>query len=132
MQMRAALQYLLVAFLLLAAPAAARAGGNDREWTTKDTILELSYFTAQTADWMQTRRFLKDRTGLETNPILGQRPSQGELLAYNLITMSLHAAVSYALPRPYRTVWQYVSIGAEVWQVGSNVRTAGGLYLTLP
>ncbi len=115
---------------LLFAPAVARAA--DWDWTPKDTMLELTYFGVQTVDWMQTRRFLKDHSGLETNPILGPRPSAGALVAYNAGTMVLHAAVAYALPHPYRSWWQYVWIGGEAWQVGSNVRTAGGFRIALP
>jgi hypothetical protein len=40
--------------------------------------------------------------------------------------------VSYALPRPYREIWQVISIGVEAWQVGSNVRTQGTLLIALP
>jgi hypothetical protein len=103
----------------------------DRDWTWHDTALEVTYAAVQTVDWMQTRAFLAQGR-LETNPILGSRPTRAQLLAYNLVTLTLHAAVSYALPRPYREIWQVVSIGVEAWQVGSNVRTQGTLLIALP
>jgi hypothetical protein len=107
------------------------ARASDRDWTWHDTVLEATYFGVQAVDWMQTRNFLA-RGDLETNPILGSRPSRGALLGYNLVTLTLHAAISYALPKPYREIWQVVSIGVEGWQVGSNVRTSAGLRVALP
>lgn len=117
----------LMVTLLAIAPAHA----SDRDWTWHDTALEATYFAVQAVDWMQTRAFLA-RGSLETNPILGERPTRGELLAYNLVTLSLHAVVSYALPKPYREIWQVASIGVESWQVGSNVRTSAALRIALP
>jgi hypothetical protein len=117
----------LVVTLLAIAPAHA----SDRDWTWHDTALEATYFAVQAVDWMQTRSFLA-RGSLETNPILGERPTRAELLAYNAVTLTLHAAVAYALPKPYREVWQVVSIGVESWQVGSNIRTSAALRLALP
>ncbi|BDG02489.1 hypothetical protein [Anaeromyxobacter oryzae] len=46
--------------------------------------------------------------------------------------MGLHAVVAYLLPRPWRTAWQCVWIGAEAWTVGGNVLTHGALHVSFP
>ncbi len=122
----------VVAIAALVAAGGAPADARDaRRWTAGDTALELTYLAVQTVDWMQTRHFLREGS-TEANPILGERPTRGTLVAYNFAAMTLHAAVAYVLPRPWRTVWQCVWIGAEAWTIGGNVRTHGALHVSFP
>lgn len=41
-------------------------------------------------------------------------------------TAAMHAAVAYLLPRPYRTIWQGLVIGAEIGAITHNARKMGG------
>jgi hypothetical protein len=124
----AALLVALPLWALLACPVVA---DDHRRWTTTNTVLELSLVTATLVDTMQTVHFLRQGEK-EMNPILGPRPSIGKLLGYDVAALGLHAAVAYALPEPYRTVWQGVWVGAEIGQLGSNARAHAGFHVTLP
>jgi hypothetical protein len=124
----AALLVALPLWALLACPAAA---ADHRRWTTTNTALELSLASGLLVDTMQTIHFLRQGEE-EMNPILGRRPSVRALLVYDVVALGLHAAVAYALPEPYRTMWQCVWVGAELGQVGSNAGVHGGLHVTLP
>jgi len=46
----------------------------------------------------------------ETNPILGKHPSAGEVNRYFLASAIVHVAVSWALPKEWKPVWQYAGI----------------------
>lgn len=79
------------------------------------------------ADWGQTLDIADHPERFyERNPVLGRHPSRGEVNRWFLGTALLHPVVSYVLPKPYREVWQYVTIGVEVGCVGSNARIGVG------
>ncbi len=54
----------------------------------------------------------------ETNIFLGDHPSLGKVNSWFAGTLVAHTAVSYILPKPWRTIWQSVWIGIE----GETVR----------
>jgi hypothetical protein len=125
----------LAALALVSLPAASRAAvgciGDDAEscrWSTGDTVRELTFTALVVADWSQTSWQLKHR-GIEQNPFLGERPSQGRLALYMLSTSMLHTGVAIILPRNWRDGWQYVSIGIEShtvyhnWRIGAQFST---------
>ena len=82
-------------------------------WTTQDTILQLSYTTITLLDGLQTKKFIKNDTGRELNPVVGPNPSQKKINSAVFTVIILHAGVSYILPKKYRHIWQYIFIGVE-------------------
>jgi len=131
----------ILALLSLVIPAFAEEPGTD--WTTQDTVFQVAYSALHIIDWGQSRyianspdscRAGKDRTVVcvpsrqETNPILGEYPSQDKVDLYFGLTLPAHAAISYGLRKsgwklfdtPLVTLWQSVWIGIEGYQVGDN------------
>jgi hypothetical protein len=62
----------------------------------------------------------------ETNPILGKHPSVGKVELYFASWIVADALVSYALPKPWRTLWQLGTIGVEVAVIQNNYRLKVG------
>lgn len=93
------------------------------EWTGEDTAREVVYLGFHVVDWGQTLDIADhpDRWH-ENNAVLGSHPSRGEVNRYFALTALLHPVVSYLLPRPYREVWQYVTIGVELGATVNNAR----------
>jgi hypothetical protein len=120
---------MLIALYCLAHASGVRAEG--RDWTARHTMQEAAVATLTLVDTMQTIRFVQQGRE-ELNPLLGRRPNVTKLLAYDVLALGLHAGVAYALREPYRSTWQYVWIGAEVWQIGCNVRTHAALQVAWP
>lgn len=98
------------------------------EWTQADTAREVTYQVIEAMDWMQTRYLIKHPYAIqnctdpchEVNRILGQYPSTDRVNTYFLIVGIAHYAISKALPKNWRTGWQYVSIGFEGAVVARN------------
>ena len=91
------------------------------DWTKNDTKRELVYMAFHAADWRQTIHISKHPTEhSEKNKFLGSAPSQGKVNRYFVSTAIAHYAVSKALPRKWRKVWQYVTIGFEGGIVAGN------------
>jgi len=119
---------IILAFLIMPAPLhAAEASWFFRdyqiadEWGWQDTSLELAHTALGLVDWYQTRRIAaSDGRWHEHNPLLGPHPTVAQVDAYSLACFILHPIVSAALPRPYRTWWQVLSIGLEVGCVSVN------------
>lgn len=107
--------------VLLAVVVLALVGCGPRNWTRADSYREAAYLALHVADWGQTLD-IADHPGefYERNPVLGRHPSRGEVNRWFLLTGLLHPVVSYVLPKPYREAWQYVTIGLEIYCVGSN------------
>jgi len=125
---------LILSVALLAEPAAAH-----DPWTLLDTTLEASGAALQLVDWSTTLNDARPKywdgerwvIAVESwNPILGRRPSEAKVNVYFAGTLLAHAAIAYALPRPWRTLWQVAWIGMEADADAYNV--AGGLRLELP
>jgi len=113
--------YVLAILLLVACPAHAD------EWTKEDTYREAAYLALHVADWGQTLEVANHPDEYhETNPVLGSHPSRGRVNAYFIATGILHPVVSYVLPRPYRELWQYGTIGIEIICVGNNAAIGVG------
>jgi len=92
-----------------------------REWTKTDTALEAVWQVGHVADWMQTRQVAKHPAQWEElNPILGKHPSVGKVDTYMLGAALAHYGISYALPKEYRGIWQYISITVKYGVVGYN------------
>jgi hypothetical protein len=116
----------IAAIVALAMPVRA----DDRsEWKPVETWLEVSYAALHLVDWSQTLWFIERPMDTrrpppvwdgERNPVLGRHPRRSTVNIYMAGTLALHTAVSLALPRPYRSVWQCLTVGVEASVVGSN------------
>ena len=100
-------------FILITSPLLAH-----DPWTTQDTILQTVTIGTIAIDAWQTYTFLytgdyRKQGYYETNPILGKYPSKQRFFAYQGSCMILHTTISYILPKPYRTFWQFIWIGIE-------------------
>lgn len=122
--------FLLALLLAVATPALASDERERREWQRSDSVLEATYAALHLVDWSQTL-YIATRPPPppgrppplwdgEANPILGRRPTRIGVHAYMAGTLAAHLTVSLLLPRPYRTVWQSVTIGVEAGVVGMN------------
>jgi hypothetical protein len=110
-------------FLFLLFPSEAVAGDLwFTPFTWYDYTLEATFLGVTSMDWSQTQEIASQPTIYhEMNPALGNHPS---LLAVNIYfpaSMAVHALVAYALPKPYREVWQTMWIGVETYCVVNNV-----------
>ena len=111
----------LILILLLLVPCSVGAFEID-EWTTRDTILQVTCSALKTIDWLQTREIAVNPKYYELNPILGKHPSRRKVDIYFASTLVGHAAISYLLPHPYRTWWQCCWIGISATTVTRNYR----------
>lgn len=88
-------------------------------WTTGDTVREVAVLVLIAVDWRQTRAFRAD--GLpEMNPVLGRYPSRARVNRLIGSAMVAHPVVARLLPRPWRQVFQVVTLAGESAAVGSN------------
>lgn len=110
---------IIVLLVVIASPVRAE---NKRSWTAGDTILQLTFSAVHAMDWSQTLYIARNPcTDHETNPVLGEHPSKGRVNSYFASTLVLHTAISYVLPKPYRTIWQVVWIGGQAVTVKRNI-----------
>ena len=98
------------------------------EWFTSlnrnEVIAETAFVGLALLDWNQTLQIAKHPDEYsETNFIIGEHPSEGRVNILMPAGIVLHALVTYALPRKYRSFWQYVWIGEEAACVYQNWRT---------
>ena len=93
------------------------------DWTIPDTIRQTMFAGLAVADYVQTKRFLKDQTRYEQNPLLTEHPSPTRLAASAILGITAHAAIAYMLPRVWRDAWQYGGIAIEADVVRHNHRS---------
>lgn len=112
---------LAAALLVFATPVQAD------EWTASDSLLQGATTLLLVADWMQTRTIAKspDRFD-EANWFLGRHPSVGAVDGWFLGSILGHLVVSLVLPRPWREVWQGLTITLELAVVAYNARVGIG------
>lgn len=97
----------------------------DEIWFTPfswyDYALETTFIGVTSMDWSQTQQVATHPLLYsEMNPILGSHPSLEAINIYFPSAMALHALVAYALPKPWREVWQTMWIGIETYTVYTN------------
>lgn len=127
------IRLLVLALVLLSGCASAN-------WTQGDSIRQGAIVALQTADYLQTRtiavemvpesyterpngsseRFYAHPRWRETNPMLGEHPTTGQVNIFFAAGIIGNAVISYALPPRYRAWWQAASIGLEGYYVGRN------------
>ena len=96
-------------------------------WTRGDTYREVAWGAIHIADWAQTRQIAQNPDKYhETNPILGSHPSTQSVDLYMGSVLIVHPFISAALPKPYRDVWQYMSIGVSGACVINNISIGVG------
>lgn len=87
--------------------------------------LEYVYWAAEAADCSTTLDIKNHSNLIETNPVLGQHPSNGKIYSYCVGTMLLHSAITYALidgdvPKPLVNAWEWASIAVEAGFAAHN------------
>jgi hypothetical protein len=96
----------------------------DREWSHADTWRESAFLALVAVDWAQTSQALNRNPPFrEANPILGQQPSKGKINVFVALGVSAHVGLAWALAPKWRKYFQYTTIGAEAFCVGSNYFT---------
>ena len=101
------------------------------QWTTMDTLLEVSWQIVHAMDWGQTLEIARHpQQWYERNPVLGRHPSVGQVHAYMSAWAVLHPVVSVLLPTQAellgmtlhpRQLWQMVTLTVSTTAVVSNV-----------
>ena len=93
---------------------------------TSQPELEFVFDTLLTLDMLQTAN-IKHTQYVETNPLLGERPSDAKIAAYGASVALLHAAITYEMvsqnvPKPIITAWEFIGTGIEAGYVGHNYK----------
>ncbi len=119
----------IIGILCLPLAAGAESRSNRRAWTSNDTLFEALFGVLVYVDWKQTIEFTQNPYQYpnchETNPFLGHHPSRTRINAVMGASLAAHALIAYALPQPYRGVWQFVWIGIEADVIHTNTVVTG-------
>jgi hypothetical protein len=101
------MKILLVILVVVLTPAISSSAELDKT----GLLLEGVWQTLHIADWGQTLDVARNPYDYhEINPIMGRHPSVGNVNIYMGMSALVHAGISYALPKKYRTYWQSISI----------------------
>ena len=99
---------------------------SEQEWSTTDTVVEAATYGVMYADYKQTVEIAKNDTPgrdySERNPLLPRHPSIGRVNSIFILAALSHPVISYALPQPFRAVWQYTYISLEGYCIYINHR----------
>ena len=112
----------LLLFIIL--PHVSHAADDPAAWTTLDTALQIAFTAVAVMDWRQTRDIHNHPAAHEENRYLGAAPDARKINTYFTVMIVGHAAASYYMPKPWRTVWQAVWIGTE-WETVRWNRSMG-------
>lgn len=79
---------------------------------------EYVFFAAEAADMLTTLDIKNHPELRETNPILGDHPSDGKVISMCVGAALIHSAITYEfvdnnVPKPIIRAWEYISIGVE-------------------
>lgn len=113
------LRKLLTSLFLAMALTVGEAHADD--WTARDTVVQSAVVLSLAADMLTTLDGVR-QDYWERNPVLGSKPSRGAVVGYFASTMAIHTLVAWALPRPYRELWQGSALAVSVWAVSTNVQ----------
>ncbi len=92
-------------------------------WTGMDEAFEVAFVAVAYVDWRQTRAFTQKQYWdgyYEANPILGKHPSPTTINQTFFCGIVGHYVVARMLPKKWRNVFQYVTLGLESGAVGHN------------
>jgi hypothetical protein len=114
----------LVGILVMVAQCA-RADEHYGNFVKSQPVEEFVFDASLAADMLTTADIKNHPNLIETNPILGQHPSDAKIAVYAASAALLHAAVTYELvsqdvPKPVIRAWEYLSIGVEAGFVAHN------------
>ncbi len=98
--------------------ALALAGCTPASWSRTDTAVEASIGALMVADYLQTRQIVVD--GMESNPVMGERGERMPPAVYFPAAAVAHLATARCLPRPWREVFQGVTIGWQLYAIRDN------------
>lgn len=92
-------------------------------WNKKDIIFQSSLVSLAIADYYYSQDILYNRTIIEnrrkyeireSNPIIGHPPTRTRMLAFGIISLSLHTYITNLIPHgDLRTFWQSIFILIE-------------------
>ena len=109
--------FLAIFLILIASPAWAEYKFAD-QWNWQDSVLEGVFAAEVAVDLGQTLyQSEHPKQYEEMNPLLPRHPSKDQVWGACIIGAGLHAVVSMALPKKYRTWWQGTTIILE----GTNI-----------
>ena len=92
------------------------------KWDKTDTSLQVAYSLVHLVDWSQTIEIAKSDTYCESNLFLGKRPSRDKINKYFGGALIGHYLISKWLKKPYRNIWQSVTIGLELGYIHHNIK----------
>jgi hypothetical protein len=94
------------------------------KWTDADTNREVAFQVLNVIDWRQTVYIARNPDRYyEINPLFASEyPSEGEVNWHFAANALLHPLVSIALAPPYRSYWQYFTVGFTGAAVANNAR----------
>jgi hypothetical protein len=121
--------FAVFSFVLLAAVLCKQAKADDHygNFISTQPALEFVFDAALAADMLTTADIKNHPPLVETNPILGQHPSDGKIAAYGAGVALLHAAITYEMvsndvPKPLVTAWELIGIAVEAGYTARNYR----------
>jgi hypothetical protein len=88
-----------------------------KEWKWEAAVL-----TAGLIDYAQTRDIKNHPELYETNPLLGENPSDTRIRNYFIAAGLAHVGVTHLLPRPYRMPWQLGWLSIQLINMQNNHR----------
>lgn len=89
-------KFITISLLLLSLPVQA-----DKELTG----LQIASNIGLVVDWAQTREIAVNDDYLETNPVLGSRPTTGDVNRYFVGVILLNNIIGEVLPKPLAKTW---------------------------
>lgn len=103
-------------------------GCSQHKWTKKDIAMEATWQAVHAIDYAQTRYIAAHPDEYyEMNPLLGEHPSEQEVIAWFAAGAVVHALVTDYLPPKYRPAWQVITFGISAGCVGNNFNMGIGL-----
>ena len=98
------------------------------EWTDSQLAKAAALATITAADWSQTRNIARHPSRWhETNPLLGEHPTQSAVDRHFIASAVLGAALLHALPSEWRDRALDVGLVLEVGCVANNARLGIGI-----
>jgi len=98
------------------------------DWTDAQVTKAAALATLTAADWAQTRNIARHPARWhETNPLLGEHPSVGEVDRHFALSAMLGAAALHALPTRYRDWALNAGLVIEATCVANNLRLGIGI-----
>jgi hypothetical protein len=106
---------------LIAGLSLATSGAQADSWTDAEVNKQAAIMGLLTIDALQTLDIKRNPTSaIESNPLLGARPSDRRIVGYFLTTAILHTALADQLSSKHRAMLQDGTIALELLVIGNN------------